>query len=285
MEEALGFWPNHFVRDLVKDYEPPLFDFDAVEKRSGVAIKDEARTSIQDAYAGYAFSILKQLIAEAARNGEDFGTQQRLEIDQSEFKALTTKIQKTAKDLRGLVDDLAEFDAGLLARPQDNRDYSYMGSGPRQSIEKMLGCRLPSYTVDQQGFADIFAFRKLLDYLENFEICNEPFNNAYDLRYSNETDYSNFEFLVRQIVIALQRGGYPTTITIPTDTNPHYESPIIGALLEFQRQANLAYASTSISSLDFTQHYNYRQFSHLVRIIIRQLDALEEIFAHLRRQS
>lgn len=271
------------MRNLLSDIERPTFDFSAVESRTGLAISNEAQFEIQEAYDGYSLSVFKQIIAEATKKGASFGPQPEGQTDKSEFDILSAKLEKTAAELRVLVDRLADFDTGLLARPYDNRDRSYPSPNRRNIVEENLRCSFPSYMVDEQDFADIYAFRKLLDYFENFRRCNERFNNDYASRYSFETDYSDFEFLVRQIVIRLRDSGYPSTITIPTDTNPDYESPLIAALLEFQQQHNSAFGNVESSTLVLARHYNYRQFAHLVSQIIGQIDRLYAAFDDLRR--
>jgi hypothetical protein len=262
--------------DFFADFEKPIFDFEAIESRTGLPLNIEHQDDINRAYEAYALSVLKQILFEATEKGEDFPAQPRGDIDQSDFKALVIKTQKTASELRLLVDRLADFDTGLLARPYDNRDRSIYGSMGRHNIDEQLGCSDASHTIGAQDFSDYFAFRKSLDYFEKFEKCNERFNNFYDLRYSFEYDYSDFEFLIRQIVVSLRRGGYPITITIPTDSNPHYESPMIAALLEFQKQHNLQYGGVILGSATLEQHFNYRKFAHLVGLILRQIADLAE---------
>ncbi|WP_426034050.1 hypothetical protein [Cypionkella sp. TWP1-2-1b2] len=272
------------MRDILADIEKPKFNLSKVEARTGISIQEDIATQIQQIYGSYATEVFSSAISKILPSTDNISAQQSDELGQSEFKSLIEKLQRKAAELEEIVDSLAEFDCGLLFRPEDNRDRSIYKSNLASLIDLKFGCSAASYRLTQQEFSDYYSFRKLLDYYRRFENINRPFNSHYAARYSLETGHTDYERFIRHIVVLLMQSGYPATITIPTDTNPDYESPLIAALLELQQQHNSAFATVTKYDLDYTQRFSYRQFAHLLGRIIADIRKIEEVFSEIIRR-
>lgn len=163
--------------DTLSSTPKPTFDLSQVEVLTGLAIDPSIADEIQEAYANYASVVFSSVIALAQSKGADVGAQPTETMDKTEFKSLIKKIQTKSGELEALINSLAELDTGLVCKPTDNRQRSDFSRIARFNIEERLQCRPPSYTADEQGFADYYVFHRLLDYFKNFEKANAPFNN------------------------------------------------------------------------------------------------------------
>lgn len=279
----IGKSDRRAVRDLLKEQlQLPVLDFDTIEARCGSKIEPKAREKIQSEFD----DLLIWQLAETWRiPNETFSSEYAQElVTNRDFKDLIAKISKSAAKLRELVDHLVEFDAELAFPPRDTRDEGERPSRLRDLIDGELGSLERVFSANSSDFVEYLSFRRTLDYLEYFEDKNRPFNNWYSARWTDETDHSLFELLVRRVVVALRGSGFPMSKTVPTDVAPDYESPSVSVLLQVQEAWNAALASEIKKGEYSHRTLNYRQMLYLASQILEDIESLEQAFAALASQ-
>jgi len=105
---------------------------------------------------------------------------------------------------------------------------------------------------------------------------NGDFRSLMGSRFDRMRDYSWYETFVMRVILALWLTSFPMTVTIPTDTNIGYASPIIQVLEELRRQFN-ELAEQMPGLADMREDWSYRQHA---RLVLRLSDEFEksEIF-------
>ncbi len=285
LRSLMGKTDRKAVRNLLEEkLQLPVLDFDTIEARSGSKIELTARDKIQGEFDDLLISQLAEIWR--SRN-ETFSSEYAQElIANRDFKDLIAKVSKSAAKLRELVDHLVEFDAELAFPPRDTRDADERPSRLRYSIDGELGRSDRVFRASNSDFIEYLCFRRTLDYLENFEDKNRPYNNWYSARWTDETDHNLFELLVRRVVVALRRSGFSMSLTVPTDVAPDYESPSVSVLLEVQEAWNTALAPEIEKGEYLSRTFSYRQMLYLASQILESIESLElalSAFASQRR--
>lgn len=167
---------------------------------------------------------------------------------------------------------MAEIGTMLIVKPLP-KDGLTSAEVPEEFYSKFTG---RTFEPTPDCFFDYYSFRKLLDYYANFSDQNGGFHSLMMNRYDRMPDYSWYETFVRRVVLAFWPTNFPLTVTIPSDTNPNFSSPIILVLEELREQFNQL-ASIQPGFADMYEEWTYRQH---VRLVLKLRDDFEtsEVF-------
>lgn len=181
------------------------------------------------------------------------------EFTESAFQMKVARIEQLARKLIDEVNGLAEIGTSLLVRPKRKVGQT-SAEAPSMFHAKVLG-RVDDPTTE--CFIDYYSFRKVLDYYSRFSELNDDFQSGLSDGFYRAPDYSWYETFVRRVVIAFLPTNFPLTVTIPTDTNPDFSSPIIVILERLRDQINqLAHSEPRFT--DMYEEWSYRQHARLV---------------------
>ena len=186
----------------------------------------------------------------------------------SEFLKKASKIETLARKLCNEIDGLGEIGSKLLLRPLPKAGLT-SAERPDEFYAKVTGRHAEP---TDSCFFDYYSFRKLLDYYSNLLAQNGGFKSELSDRFGKEPGYTWYEVFVRRVVLSFWPTDFPKEITIPTDTNPNYSSPIISVLEEIQSQFNqLAKICPELEGL--YEDWSYRQHA---RIVIKLKEEFEK---------
>ncbi len=254
-ETALGFPDYSRSKEVLSaiGFETPQIDWFRVADKTSHKISKYAKKQIDFAFEAELGSRARKYIGcELSRELP------QTEISEAEFLKKSKRIQALAQKLTKEIDELAEVGTRLIVKPTPE-DGLTSAETPDQLYSQVTGkCLSPS----SDDFFDYYSFRKLLDYFANFSKQNGDFNSYLSDRYDRMPDYSWYETFVRRVVLALWTTDFPMTVTIPTETNPDYSSPIILVLGELRNQFNQIANSTSVFA-DMHEDWSYRQHARL----------------------
>ena len=280
----LGF--GHFgdVYDFVEyHWKFPTIDFERAERRSGHRIEPLVQEEMQGEFERLLTGQLAVLLANSSElTKETFGVVKHGTLSNQEFKKLVRKLNSRARKFREALDELVAFDAELAFPPHDTRMPGEFPSSLRFQIDDDIAHLEPVFRPSEEDLLDYLSFRKTLDYFEYFEEKNRRFNNWYHERWTDADDHSLFELLVRRLFFKLRDSGFPTSLTVPTDVAPEYESPCVAVLLVVQDSWNEALGPTIDKGIYPMQQLNYRQMLYLISKILEDFARLQEAFASLR---
>jgi len=236
------------------DFEVPKIDWPRVISLLDQEISDYSKKEIDFAFeAEIGFRDRKAITRQLS------GPLPEDETTEAEFLAKAHKIKSLAQKLTKEIDDLAEVGSALLLRPIP-KDGLTSAETPEEFYRKMTG---KTERPTPECFFDYYSFRKVLNYYANFSAMNGDFQSVLGDRFDRMPDYSWYETFVRRVVLALWPTNFPMTVTIPTDTNVGYASPIILVLEELRRQFN-ELAEQMPGLADMHEDWSYRQHARLV---------------------
>lgn len=255
-ETALGFPESDHAQEVLDsiDYKVPKIDWGLIELAVGLKIPDYSKSKIDLAFEGELGWRVRRKVTSVLS-----GISPEPETSESEFLKKVANIENIARKLSAEIDGLAEIGTILLTRPKP-KDGLTSAEVPTRFYARVTGQTL---TPTEDCFFDYLAFRKMLDYFERFTTQNGGFTSVLGNRFARTDDYSWYEQFVRRVVLAFLPTDFPLTVTIPTDTNPEYNSPIILVLEELRAQFNdLALSVVGFS--DLHEEWSYRQHARLV---------------------
>lgn len=256
LNTCLGFPEYERARELLGeiDFEVPKIDWISIESACDHEISGYSREEIDLAFeAEIGFGVRKAITQQLC------GPMPEGETSETEFLRKADKIASLAQKLTQEIDELAEIGSALILRPL-RKDGLTSVEEPEEFYAKVTG---KTETPTSDCFADYYSFRKLLDYYAAFSAMNGNFQSLMGDRFDRMPDYSWYETFVRRVVLALWPTNFPMTVTIPTDTNIGYASPIILVLEELRAQFNeLADQMPGLS--DMREEWSYRQHARLV---------------------
>lgn len=265
-EQALGFHQFQPLEEQEREAlyaQAPKIRWDEVDANLTVKIHDYAKLEVDLAFEAE-FGHRLRWASHAPPK-----PQTRLdEISEAEFFDKTKRVEVLAKKLAREVDELAEIGSVLVVRPKA-KDGLTSAETPLDFYAKTT---VRYKEVTEGDFADYLSFRKGLDYFGHFSQMNFDFQSIMGHRFDTMPDYSWYETFVRRVVLAFWPTDFPMTVTIPTDTNPTYQSPIILVLEELRRQFNEAAQSSETFAAMF-ENWSYRQHA---RLVIQLRDEFDE---------
>ena len=272
----LGFPEYDRSGDILADieFEVPKIDWKCVEERCDQQVSSYSRQEIDFAFeAEIGFRVRKAVTYHLS------GPMPEDDTSEADFLRKAGRIASLAQKLTHEIDELAEIGSALILRPL-RKDGLTSAEKPDEFYSQVTGRTEPP-TSD--CFTDYYSFRKLLDYYAAFSAMNGDFRSLMGSRFDRMRDYSWYETFVRRVILALWPTSFPMTVTIPTDTNIGYASPIIQVLEELRRQFN-ELAEQMPGLVDMREDWSYRQHA---RLVLRLRDEFEksEIFwaqMHLR---
>lgn len=256
LNTCLGFPEYERSGELLEEVysKLPEIDWLSIESACDHEVSTQSRKEIDIAFeTAIGFKLRKAITQKLS------GPMPEDETSEAEFLRKADKIASLARKLTQEIDELAEIGSALLLRPL-RKDGLTSAEEPEEFYAMSTG---KTETPTSDCFADYYSFRKLLDYYADFAVMNGDFQSRLSDRYNRMPDYSWYETFVRRVVLALWPTSLPMTVTIPTDTNIDYASPIILVLEELRRQFNeLAEQVPELS--DIREDWSYRQHARLV---------------------
>ena len=266
------------------DFEEPKIDWSRIESLCDHEVSAYSRDEIDFLFeAEIGFRVRKAVTRQLS------GPLPEDETSEAEFLKKADRIASLARKLTQEIDELAEIGSALILRPL-RKDGLTSAEKPEEFYAQVTG-KTERPTPD--CFADYFSFRKVLDYYSEFSAMNGDFRSVLGDRFDRRPDYSWYETFVRRVVLALWPTDFPMTVTIPTDTNVGYASPIIQVLEELRRQFN-ELADQMPGLADMREDWTYRQHARLVlklrdefeksgifwaQVQLRKYDADQSVFA------
>lgn len=286
--EALGYVTQKDLRKyLIESGEIPELNTSIVGEFRQDLLDDNLGNELKISFSLLVADEIVRTLGEESKSKSAVPNWPSETVTSQDFSSLVRRLQVKASELTDLIDALVAIDPGLACRPRNN-GIDKLGLGARNSIDKMIGSNAPWHIIEGEDFADYYAFRKALDYFSHFEDCNKLYseNNLLAPRFTKEIDYTSFEFLVRRVVVSLREAGFPMTLTVPTDVNPEYQSPIIAVLLDLQEQFISAVNVLSADTRPRKPRLQYRQLLYLTSGIISDCERWEALIAEIafRRQ-
>lgn len=267
LDACLGFPEYKRACDALDsiDFEEPKVDWTRIESICDHEIEDYSRDEINFAFeAEIGFRVRKAVTNTLS------GPLPQEEMSEAEFLKKAQKIASLAKKLTKEIDQLAEVGSALILRPQ-RKDGLTSAETPKKFYAQVTG---KTEEPTPECFADYYSFRKLLDYYANFSAMNGDFQSVLGDRFGRMPDYSWYETFVRRVVLAFWPTNFPMTVTIPTDTNVGYASPIILVLEELRRQFNeLSKQMPGLANMH--EEWTYRQHARLVLKLRDEFEASE----------
>jgi hypothetical protein len=274
LETCLGFPEYERAGELLGeiDFEVPKIDWFSIESACDHEISAYSREEIDLAFeAEIGFRVRKAITQKLS------GPMPEDETSEAEFLRKADRIASLAQKLTQEIDELAEIGSALILRPL-RKDGLTSVEEPEEFYAKVTGKTEPP-TSD--CFADYYSFRKMLDYYASFAAMSGDFQSLMGDRFDRMLDYSWYEMFVRRVVLALWPTSFPMTVTIPTDTNIGYASPIILVLEELRRQFNeLAEHMPGLS--DMREEWSYRQHARLVLKLREDFEKSEIFWAQVQ---
>ena len=261
---ALGFPEYERAGGVLSqaEYDTPKIDWSKIKSKVDCEIPQYALKEIDTAFeAELGYRVRKAVTYElSGKLPED-------ETSEAEFLKGSERIELLAQRLTEELNELAELGTQLLVRPKPNGGLT-SAEEPDISYSK-LGVKFAQPSSD--CFFDYYSFRKVLDYYANFSRQNGDFQSIMGCRFDRIPDYSWYETFVRRVVLAFWPTNFPVTVTIPTDTNPYFGSPIILVLEELREQFNqLAVLTPGFA--DMYEVWTYRQHARLVLKLREEFD-------------
>lgn len=254
------------------DFEVPKIDWFSIEAACDHEISAYSREEIDLEFeAEIGFRVRKAITQELS------GPMPEDETSEAEFLKKADRIASLAQKLTQEIDELAEIGSALILRPM-RKDGLTSAEEPEEFYAQVTG---KTETPTSDCFADYYSFRKLLDYYSAFSAMNGDFRSLMGDRFDRMPDYSWYETFVRNVVLALWPTSFPMTVTIPTDTNIGYASPIIQVLQELRRQFN-ELAEQMPGLADMREDWSYRQHARLVLKIREDFEKSEIFWAQVQ---
>lgn len=236
------------------DFEVPKIDWSRIESQCDHEVSAYSRSEIDLAFeAELGFRVRKAITRQLS------GPLPEDETSEAEFRKKADRIASLAQKLTQEIDELAEIGSALILRPLQ-KDGLTSAEEPGEFYAQVTGKTEPP---THECFADYFSFRKVLDYYSAFSAMNGDFQSVMGDRFDRMLDYSWYETFVRRVVLALWPTDFPMTVTIPTDTNVGYASPILQVLEELRRQFNELADQIPVLA-DMREDWTYRQHARLV---------------------
>lgn len=270
-QTALGFPEFERAGEVLSeiDFDPPKIDWSMIEANVDHEIPQYSRKEIDSAFdAELGFRVRKALTRGLS------GEMPEDEMPESDFFRKSARIELLAQKLTKEIDDLAEIGTLLLVRPK-RKDGLTSAEEPDRFYAR-IGAKTERPT--SECFFDYYGFRKVLDYYACFSAQNGDFQSVVSDRFGQRPDYSWYEMLVRRVVLAFWPTNFPMTVTIPTDTNPEFSSPIILVLEELRSQLNeLALSIPGFA--DMYEEWTYRQHARLVLKLREEFEASDIFWA------
>lgn len=253
---CLGFPDYKRADDVLAelDFEMPKIDWSRIESQCDHEVSAYSKDEIDFAFgAEIGFRVRKAFTLQLSGPLPDD------ETSEAEFLKKADRIASLARTLMQEIDELAEIGSALILRPL-RKDGLTSAETPEEFYAQVTGKTKPP---TPHCFADYLSFRKVLDYYSEFSAMNGDFRSVLSDRFDRMQDYSWYETFVRRVVLALWPTDFPMTVTIPTDTNVGYASPIIQVLEELRRQFN-ELADQMPGFADMREDWTYRQHARLV---------------------
>lgn len=266
---ALGFPEYQRAGDYLSEFgfEPPTIDWSKIESMIDDEIPRYAAKEIDFAFkAELGFRVRKAVTSELS------GDLPEDEISEADFLKKAERIQTLARSLTAEINELAELGTQLVVRPMP-KDGLTSAEVPEDFYAHVTG-KITEPTPE--CFFDYYSFRKILDYYAHFSSQNGDFQSRRGYRFDRMPDYSWYETFVRRVVLAFWPTNFPMTVTIPTDTNPDFSSPIILVLEGLREQFNQL-ALTMPGFADMYEQWTYRQHARRV-LSLRDEFERSEIF-------
>jgi hypothetical protein len=261
---AFGFPEYNRAEQVLSeiDFDLPKIDWTMIECQIDHEIPLYARKEIDLAFGWeIGFRIRKAAI------GSLSGEMPEDEMTESDFLKKSDRIELLAQKLTKEIDELAEIGTRLLVRPK-RKDGLTSAEEPDQFYSQISG---KTEHPTSECFFDYYAFRKLLDYYASFSAQHGGFQSIVSHRFGQRLDYSWYETLVRRVILAFWPTNFPMTVTIPTDSNPDFTSPIILVLEDLRDQLNELALSMPIFA-GMYEEWTYRQHA---RLVLRLRDEFE----------
>ena len=274
LQTCLGFPEYGRAGELLGeiDFEVPKIDWFSIEATCDHDISSYSRKEIDFAFeAELGFRVRKAITHQLS------GPMPEDETSEAEFLRKADRIASLAQKLTQEIDELAEIGSALILRPL-RKDGLTSAEEPEEFYTKVTG---KTESPTSNCFADYYAFRKVLDYYATFAAMNGDFQSLMGDRFDRMPDYSWYETFVRRVVLALWPTNFPMTVTIPTDTNIGYASPIILVLEELRRQFN-ELADQMPGLTDMREEWSYRQHARLVLKLREDFEKSEIFWAQVR---
>jgi hypothetical protein len=274
LNTCLGFPEYERAGDVLEevDFEVPKIDWSCIEKECDQQVSVYSRQEID-----FAFGVEIGFRVRKAVTHQLSGPMPEDETSEAEFLRKADKIASLAQKLTQEIDELAEIGSALILRPL-RKDGLTSAEKPEEFYAHVTG-KTERPTSD--CFADYYSFRKVLDYYAAFSAMNGDFQSLMGDRYDRMPDYSWYETFVRRVVLALWPTNFPMTVTIPTDTNVGYVSPIILVLEELRRQFN-ELAEQMPGLADMREDWTYRQHARLVLKLRDEFEKSEVFWAQVQ---
>lgn len=280
LDELLGYSDRQGWVEVLNDIEPKL-DFGAVSRRAGHKLSEIHQELIQNSVTVFFRHWVYWIWAADPMNEGMFGFAGQESLARSKFNQLVNRIEKSAMELSNALDEIGELDRALLMQPHDTNTETPIQL--RGFIDKRTGAGPRVHEVSEDDFMEYLSLRRYLSYYRNFRSQNLPFNNFYSQRYFERLDYRDPDRLVRWIIVDLDNSGFPMGVSVPTDTNPDYESPLVAVLLEVHEQLTDMFAEAVQLELLPWRTYNHRQMCYLAAQIQKDLKEVSEAFASVGR--
>lgn len=253
---ALGFPDYQLVVKALSelDFETPKIDWSMIERVVGHEIPQYAVEEIDLNFeAEVGFRIRKFI------TGKLSGELPEDDTSEADFLKKAARIENLARSLTDEINELAELGTELLVRPK-RKDGLTTAEAPNDFYAQVTG---KTSEPTPECFFDYYTFRKQLDYYAHFSSQNGDFQSLRGYRFDRMPDYSWYETFVRRVLLALWPTNFPMTVTIPTDTNPDYSSPII-LVLEVLREQFNQIALSDPAFADMYEEWTYRQHARRV---------------------
>jgi hypothetical protein len=266
---ALGFPEYDRAKDVLSEYdfEVPNIDWSRIESLVGNEIPPYTKKEIDFEFeAELGFRVRKAITSTLS------GELPEDEMSESDFLRKVERIENLARSLASEINELAELGTQLVVRPKP-KDGLTSAEVPEEFYAQVTG---KIFDTTDECFFDYYSFRKQLDYYSHFSDQNGGFQSRRGYRFDRRPDYSWYETFVRRVVLAFWPTNFPMTVTIPTDTNPDFSSPIILILGELREQFNQL-ALTTPGFADMYEEWTYRQHARRV-LSLRDEFEKSEIF-------
>jgi hypothetical protein len=265
LNACLGFPEYERAGEVLAEieFQEPQIDWSRIESLCDHEVSAYSRKEIDFAFeAEIGFRVRKAVTRQLS------GPLPEDQTSESEFLKKADKIASLAQKLTTEIDELAEVGSALILRPK-RKDGLTSVEEPEEFYAHVTGrTEVPT----SECFVDYYSFRKLLDYYANFSAMNGDFQSVLGDRFGRMRDYSWYETFVRRVVLALWPTNFPMTVTVPTDTNLDYVSPIILVLEELRRQFNELAEQLPLLA-DMHEEWTYRQHA---RLVLKLRDEFEE---------
>ncbi len=268
-DTALGFPEHQRAQDILSKsgFETPTIDWSKIESMFDHDIPRYAVKEIDFAFeAELGFRVRKAVTNEL--NGET----PEYEVSEAEFLKKAERIETLARSLTQEINELAELGTQLVVRPMP-KDGLTSAEVQEDFYAQITG---EVFEPTHKCFFDYYSFRKLLDYYAHFSSQNGEFRSRKGYRFDRRPDYSWYETFIRRVVLAFWPTNFPMTVTIPTDTNPDFSSPIILVLEGLREQFNQLALSVP-GFADMYEEWTYRQHARRV-LSLRDEFEKSEIF-------